>query len=194
MDYFISDTHFYHSAIIKYCNRPFENEKLMRGVLIENWNKRVKDNDTVYFLGDLAMRGKAKQVEDILKTLKGRKVLIRGNHDNWMFKDNNEFVLDQFDEVHQQSLIINVDGKRVYLQHAINKNNPLVIPKRCKFYLYGHSHGVYPAVADDTRFLNVCVETLDYTPRTFYELERCNEIYKEKMGMNGKLFKKQLDF
>ena len=42
--YFISDLHFFHRAIIWYCNRPFSDTDEMAQTIIKNWNKVVKKN------------------------------------------------------------------------------------------------------------------------------------------------------
>lgn len=52
--FFIADTYFNHSKIIKYCNRPFISSEEQTNKLIENWNSVVKDNDTVFVLGDFS--------------------------------------------------------------------------------------------------------------------------------------------
>ena len=50
MEYFISDTHFYHYNIIQYCDRPFDNIEEMNNKMIESWNSIVTQSDTVYSL------------------------------------------------------------------------------------------------------------------------------------------------
>lgn len=48
--------------------------------LIEKWNKTVNKEDFVYILGDFCL-GNKEYTEKILNRLKGRKFLIKGNHD-----------------------------------------------------------------------------------------------------------------
>ena len=52
--FFVSDTHFNHTNIIKYCNRPFNNADEMDAALIKNWNTKVPKDGIVYHLGDFA--------------------------------------------------------------------------------------------------------------------------------------------
>lgn len=76
--FFYSDPHFNHANIIRYCNRPFKNVDQMNEALIKNYNFLVRDDDLVYFMGDL---GLDKGLSVIIKQLKGKKILIKGNHD-----------------------------------------------------------------------------------------------------------------
>lgn len=87
MLYYISDTHFGHKNIVRMCERPYSSVEEMNEALFANWNNRVKGKDKVYIMGDMFYRADVRLVEDILTRLKGRKILILGNHDgSWMSK------------------------------------------------------------------------------------------------------------
>lgn len=81
MIYFTSDLHYGHANIISLCNRPFRNVNEMNQVLINNWNKVVTKNDTVYILGDIAHRVPVEKVNEFINQLNGKKILVKGNHD-----------------------------------------------------------------------------------------------------------------
>ena len=72
----ISDTHFYHENIGRYCNRPENWQEL----IIKNWNDRIAPGDTVLHLGDFAL-GKKIHFELLTGILNGKMFLIQGNHD-----------------------------------------------------------------------------------------------------------------
>lgn len=107
MIYFTADLHFWHDHIIHHCDRPFWSEVEMNDSLIENWNDTVRPDDEIYILGDITMEGPEKAFS-MLSQLRGKKYLVRGNHDrfvdnsdwehySWVFqwvKDYHELVLD----------------------------------------------------------------------------------------------------
>ena len=80
MNYYISDLHIGHKNVIEFDGRPFTNEDEMLEALVANWNARVRDKDTVYILGDFIW-GKESGWADVVRRFRGKKVLIRGNHD-----------------------------------------------------------------------------------------------------------------
>ena len=45
MDYFISDIHFGHKNVIRFCDRPFKTVHEMNSKIVEKWNKKVTDAD-----------------------------------------------------------------------------------------------------------------------------------------------------
>ncbi len=65
-----------------------------------NWNSRITDDDTVVLLGDhswaLKLEESLKDLEFIDRELKGRKILVKGNHDMWWatMKKVTDFVSD----------------------------------------------------------------------------------------------------
>src|SRR4051794_21462432 len=80
--YVISDTHWFHKNIVKFCNRDMNHDWIM----LARWNKAVSPDDTVLHLGDLLLTRSAEKqdqfFDEIAPQLMGRKFLILGNHDN----------------------------------------------------------------------------------------------------------------
>lgn len=86
MIYLICDTHLGHENIKQYCNRPDNFEQLIEA----NWQQTVTDYDTVIHLGDIALnRSNGDALVAKLGGWKGRKILVRGNHD----KQSDEFYM-----------------------------------------------------------------------------------------------------
>jgi calcineurin-like phosphoesterase family protein len=79
MIYFTSDLHIFHTNIIKYCNRPYSSVEEMNEALVNNWNKVIDPEDTIYCLGDFSMA--ARPIETFTPRLMGKKYLVCGNHD-----------------------------------------------------------------------------------------------------------------
>jgi len=86
MKYFTSDPHYGHTNVIKYCDRPFKDDKgepdigKMHRALIDNWNATVSQLDEVYMLGDWSMHNAKWYL--LLKRLNFSKLYwVVGNHD-----------------------------------------------------------------------------------------------------------------
>jgi calcineurin-like phosphoesterase family protein len=82
--WFTSDLHFGHRNVIKFCSRPFADEKEMEKALINNWNNEVGDDDIVFVLGDTFWFNESRTIKKILSQLKGKTIyMIPGNHDEF---------------------------------------------------------------------------------------------------------------
>lgn len=80
--YCVADIHANHQAILGYCNRPFKGLPHMLKEYEKIWNSIVQQDDITYIMGDLWMgKDGVQKLEKFLNKLKGRKVLILGNHD-----------------------------------------------------------------------------------------------------------------
>lgn len=110
--FFTSDTHFNHSNIIRFCNRPFNSIEEMNETLIRNWNNVVSPDDIVFHLGDFCLGG-AVEWTKLLDRLNGYIYLILGNHD---LKNIRQGFISRFEHVSMQMRIM-VDKQVVYLNH-----------------------------------------------------------------------------
>lgn len=172
--YFTADNHFGHENVIRFCNRPFASADEMNEHMISAWNDRVRQNDTVFILGDMFFR--AKDVETILSRLKGKKRLIIGNHDSWLKHiDSSRYFLsvDPFLEVS--------DG-----HHALTLcHYPMVTWKHAlrSYMVHGHIHNdrsadFWPLLQVREHVLNAGVDVNGYCPATFDELVENNRRFK----------------
>lgn len=80
MIYFASDTHFCHDRGFIYTPRGFTTVAEMNAAIIERWNKVVKNDDTVYLLGDVMLNDNEEGMK-CLAQLNGRIHILIGNHD-----------------------------------------------------------------------------------------------------------------
>lgn len=116
--FYTSDLHLGHKNILEYEHRPFKDVDDMTEEIIKKWNNKVGKRDFVYILGDFAFKNqymnKAKILE-CFKRLNGIKILVKGNHDNYLTK---EFVEDlRYDDnntsIDNDSIIEILDKKRI---------------------------------------------------------------------------------
>lgn len=129
MIWFTSDLHLGHAKIIEYSRRPFANVDEMNAALVNNWNALVKPNDSVWVLGDFAM----KEAWVWVPKLNGTKFLVIGNHDRDGDKDLAPFAA--WFNVKQ----IMHRGHKIWLSHYAHRVWPS--SHRGALHLYGHSHG-----------------------------------------------------
>lgn len=124
--FIISDTHFNHAKIATYCDRP-EN---FTEIVLKRWNERVTPKDTVIHLGDVAI-GPREHIEGQIRSLNGRKILVRGNHDlhgslSWWCDRGFDFACDA------------MTFRNVLLTH-----HPSDVKFGCELNVHGHLHNVW---------------------------------------------------
>lgn len=167
-EFFIADLHFGHERILQTCTRPFANEQEMRETMIDKWNNKVSDEDTVYILGDFCFKMSKEDAIKVLKQLKGKKILLRGNHDKYVGQKDFDSC---FESIHDY-LQITRDKQQIILCHYP------IIDFAGMFYgskmIYGHIHNKY---IPHKNMYCVSVECVNYEPVTLEEIE---EIYKDK--------------
>lgn len=157
--WFISDTHFGHSNVIKYSGRPFVNANDMDTQLIDNYNNNVGQNDLTIWGGDVAFMGTTK-TNAILDQLNGDKILVVGNHD----MDNKKVKKMNFKETHLTYVL----APNIVITHY-----PLTVCPPNVFNVHGHVHNVSVA---SIQHVNICVEITDYAPIHMSRLQRILDI------------------
>lgn len=165
--FFISDTHFFHANIIKYCNRPFASVEEMNEKLIENWNSVVGKDDLVWHLGDFVFgKDKIGRSKEILSRLNGKVNLVLGNHDLQGHDSIKQYYDAGFNRVYDKPVLIN--------NFFILSHEPIQWVKDGDPYanIYGHVHDmeVYKTFTKNT--CCVCVERWDYKPIPWKEIEK----------------------
>lgn len=192
---YIADWHYGHANVIGYDNRPFRTKEEMNAALIERWNAAVTPVDTVYVLGDMFCYVKAKEAVGVLRTLNGKKVLIRGNHDH-LTRDS-EFCRE-FEQIRDYLEL--EDGWRtvVLCHYPIPCFHLHLQEDRC--HLYGHVHNTFEW--NMTERFKIAMEEfghncqmynagammpwMDYTPRMLDDITVGADTFSMRMGRDAR--------
>lgn len=181
--YFTADLHLGHASVIESCGRPFASVGEMDEALISNWNARVKGNDKVYIVGDLVWDGK--RAAEYLSRLKGKKILIAGNHDGKLLSavDWRQY----FAEVcrYAELSICSLNVTLCHYPMLEWKNSRIEDGRRMGFLVFGHMHNNvqradYTPVLCRPNALNAGVDINGYAPVTFGELIKNNSAFKHE--------------
>ncbi len=183
MLYFTADLHLGHANIIRHCGRPFASVEDMDRCLIDNWNRRIRPEDTVYILGDLMFA--CKDPAAYLTQLAGQKHLIVGNHDAvWMkrLRKIHPGLLEHAFVSIQPMAELRVDGEAVILCHYPMMTWDGYLTGA--YHIYGHIHNqtasaYWPLLAGMDRALNAGVEVNHYQPVTLEELKANNAAFRQ---------------
>jgi calcineurin-like phosphoesterase family protein len=202
MIWFTSDAHYWHKNIAgpkvsqwKSGYRNFENEREMSRYLVDQINKYVKKDDTLYYLGDWSFGG-IQNIWNFRKQINCKEIhLILGNHDGHIRQnkllpncsrwgkdinnitdipsDNKEYynvyAKDLFETV-QDVLELKENKHKFFLSHYAHrvwdKSHHGVI------HLYGHSHGTIDDFGKsmDVGIDNIFKLTGEYKPISILEI------------------------
>lgn len=163
----ISDTHWFHKNIVKYCNRDMNHNQIM----IDRWNATVGPDDYILHLGDvLFCASKEKErmwFEEVGPSLNGRKFLILGNHD----KPQWEKFYNQAGFNVVKPFSMRYRGYDVSFDHYPTSRGGIQ-PGDQTIRIHGHIHNkgyqhIYEKRREKKRYgnVNVSVEVIDYTPQ-----------------------------
>ena len=180
---FISDTHFGHANIIKYCDRPFKfpDTSKMDELMWEEMLKADEDGKVIVHVGDFIFYHQDTWVPKFKNASKH--ILVLGNHDKPVpTKDVYPRVFGNIighkstwrEHYHK----ISVNYVPIILSHEPQKNL-----HGCQFNIYGHHHNNmvrnpaqflpdYSWIMGSTKHINVGVELTGYKPVTFEEAKQ----------------------
>ena len=146
MIWVIADTHFNHRKLINNNIRPADYQER----IIKNWNNNVKDDDIVIMLGDICWNNDY----SVLEQLKGRKILVRGNHDT----KSCETYMDKHFDFACETFSINYNGLPLIFSHK-----PLTDFSEL-YNIHGHLHSGFhkPSYTTGCHIL-ISLEKMGYT-------------------------------
>ena len=177
-DIFITaDTHFGHTkmwAFWQHREEGFEEK------IISNWNRVVGDDDIVLHLGDLALCSK-EMCKNWTLQLRGKKYLIRGNHDG-----NSETWFNECGFTTIPASLSQFGQKDGSILKVLFTHEPVMdLPKKW-FNIHGHLHGdshrqELGNSLFDRRYFDAGVDPNDLTPIRLYDILA----YFKKMPLIG---------
>ena len=159
-----ADHHFGHANILNFTDKDGNKIRGARFKSIEDhdqsivaWhNERVKPEDRVYMLGDVAIN---RRYLWLIGQLVGRLVLVKGNHDIFKLDDYRK----HFDDIRAYVVQLDGDHNKVILSHIPIHPDSL---GRFGTNIHGHYHN---NKIDDKRYKCVSLEHTDYKPIQIHE-------------------------
>ena len=181
--WFTADLHLGHSNVIAYSGRPFDDAEAMNRALVDGWNETVDEDDVVWVLGDFAL-GKLADTLPLVSDLRGRKLLLTGNHDRCWFGHGSrsegwtqKYLDAGFDEIHQGESTIRIGDVDALMCHfpyygdshdhdRYTEHRPV---DEGAWLLHGHVHERW---TQHDRMINVGVDATGYRPISVSAIER----------------------
>ena len=148
----ITDTHFYHNAMIEACGRPAN----FTDKIVKNCKHLVAEQDTLIHLGDVIFY-RYTELKDLMAKIKGKKILTVGNHDKrtlgWYQRNGFDIAVDTFT-----------------LGNVVFSHRPQRMPfaKGVKINVHGHHHNnkhrALPQGWSEETHRLLAIENTDYAP------------------------------
>ena len=201
MIFYIADCHFFHGALNnKMDKRGFADIEEMNEYMIDKWNNKVTNADTVVILGDLSL-GKVEETNELIHRLKGKLCLITGNHDK--YATSPDFDSGRFEWIDNYREVTDSQKKVICCHYPIPfydgqyRKRHNADPKT--YMLYGHVHETrdedlmkqiidlirqtpyYPIGSENEstipcNMINCFCKRSDYTPLTLAEWIKLNKM------------------
>jgi calcineurin-like phosphoesterase family protein len=134
--------------------RDFDSINEMNHTIIENWNRVVGPKDIVVHLGDVVF---GKRNLFLLSHLNGRKILVKGNHDHFPI----QMYLEHFEDI--RAMDVRKKENILFTHLPVHFSEMFW----CGRNAHGHTHD---RILPDERYMNMCVECIDYTPMEIEEV------------------------
>lgn len=166
--FMFGDLHGGHKNIHKY--RGFESEIVHWEFCRDRYHSVIGKNDLVYVLGDCCFT--YERLAEF-KQWAGRKILILGNHDTEQMSLRTILESNTFESIHSM-----FKYRGMLLTHA--PVHPAQL--RGKHNVHGHVH---ENTIRDSRYLNVSLENIGYTPLALSEIKQIvqsNQIYSNQLS------------
>lgn len=186
-------------------HRGFAGVEEMNETMIEKWNARVRKKDEVVIIGDLSF-GSARETNELVRRLRGKLYLIRGNHDRFVWSRELDESLFQWIRPYEE---LSDNRRKVILCHypIMCYNGQYRLDKEGNprtYMLHGHIHDTHDQRLLD-RFQEITRKTVvtdaqgnvrtipcnmincfcmfsDYTPLTLDEWIECDRRRKSAAG------------
>ncbi len=170
MIWFTSDTHFGHTNVLDFCNRPWDSVEEMNKALVDNINAYVAPTDTLYHLGDFSFKMTVENARELRRHIRCQNIhWIPGNHD----KDWSQPSVSGTFKVEPQIAVLKLEnGQKVVMCHYPIMDWPGL--GHGAIHLHGHIHAPfeYNLWNRDMRLLryDVGVDANHYRPVSLDEI------------------------
>ena len=176
MYYYTSDLHFDYQGVLDgrpgQSGRPFASLEQMNETIIDRFNEKLNKDDILIILGDVSCYkiNPAKY----LKRIRGRKILIVGNHDREPL--SHKSFRECFVDIRETEIIKDGDEKIFLCHYPMAEWDGMF---KGIWHFYGHVHNSTIGAGALMRYypkaVNVSVDANDYYPMT------ANELMEKKM-------------